>query len=66
MNTCTVTIFGRPLANMTEDNANYFRAVVAELDGCEDCHNYQESHALWSLWCDQRARLLTFDTVGPV
>lgn len=62
---CTLTLFGRPLADMAEKDANYFRGHLAELDDCEDCVNYTEAWALWHQWKEQQCKLLVFDTVGP-
>jgi len=39
---CSVTVFGRPIADMTPSNANYFRAIVVHECWCEDCREWRK------------------------
>lgn len=37
MSSCKLTLFGRPLADMKQADANHARGWLADLDWCDDC-----------------------------
>lgn len=53
---CEVTVFGRPLADMNPDDANYMRGYLGKLDDCPECQNYLESRELQDKYKKQDLR----------
>lgn len=48
MSECTVTLFGRSLADMPPADANVVRRFVADLDDCPDCAAVVEHRRLFT------------------
>lgn len=47
---CTVTVFGRQLADLPQADADCLRGFLYDLDWCEDCRAYRKRQA--AIWLD--------------